>query len=249
MVDSRRYPNAILFDLDDTIITGEVGTEDLWKDLCYRYAKHIKGLTGEILFSEVNKARNWYWDDPERHRIKRLNLIKARRELVAFAFSKLGIQNEEVSNSLADSFSTQKQELIKLVPGSIDTLSHFRGNGILTAMVTNGASEFQRQKIERFELAKYFDYILVEGEFGAGKPDKSVFLHAVKELGCNPTQAWMVGDDLKRDIIGANEAGIFSVWVDWQNNGLPVNTLARPDRIITAISELVQTHIRIKEVS
>ncbi|UCC17327.1 MAG: HAD family hydrolase [Dehalococcoidales bacterium] len=234
------YPEAILFDLDDTIITGEVGTEDLWKDLCYRYAKHIEGLKGEVLFLEVNKARDWYWADPERHRIKRLNLKKARRELVELVFSKLGIENEEVCYSLADSFTAKKQEMITLIPGSIDTLSHLKENGIFMALITNGASEFQRPKIQRFELAQYFDYILVEGEFGEGKPDKSVFVHALAKLGVSSDKAWMVGDDLKRDILGANEAGVFSIWVDWQKQGLPDNTPAQPGRIISSISELVQ---------
>ncbi len=234
------YPEAILFDLDDTIITGEVGTEDLWKDLCYQYAKHIEGLEGEVLYSEISKAREWYWADPERHRIKRLDLIKARRELVDLVFSKLGIENEEVCYSLADSFTAKRQEMITLVPGAIDTLSHFKELNLSMALVTNGASEFQRPKIERFKLESFFDYILIEGEFGAGKPDKSVFMHTIDILGVSTENAWMVGDDLKRDILGANEAGIFSVWVDWQNKGLPDSAPAQPDRIINTISELVR---------
>ncbi|MFC1948248.1 HAD family hydrolase [Chloroflexota bacterium] len=234
------YPEAILFDLDDTIITGDVGIEELWKDLCNRHAELVEGLDAEVLLSEVNKARDWYWDDPVRHRKGRLNLINARRELVALAFSNLGIVNEEVCTSLADSYSIQRQELITLIPGSIETLSHFKENGITMALITNGASEFQRPKIERFELAQFFEYILVEGEFGVGKPDKSVFFHALGKLGVTPENAWMVGDDLKRDILGANEAGIFNVWVDLQNKGLPDNTPSQPDRIITTISELVQ---------
>ena len=234
------YPEAILFDLDDTIIIGDVGTEELWKTLCYQHAEFIEGLSGGVLFSEVNKARNWYWDDPERHRVKRLNLIKARRELVELVFSNLGIDNMKVCHSLADSFSTKRQELIALIPGSIDTLDHFKNTGVAMALITNGASEFQRPKIERFRLAQYFDFILVEGEFGAGKPDRSVFTHTLGILGVSPENAWMVGDDLKRDILGANEAGMFSVWVDLENKGLPDNTTAQPDRIITTISELVQ---------
>lgn len=234
------YPKAILFDLDDTIITGDVGIEELWEKLCYQHAELIEGLKGDILYSEVSKARDWYWDDPERHRKGRLDLIKARRELVGLAFSTLGIDNKEVCHSLADSYSTKRQEMITLIPGSIDTLTHFKENGIFMALVTNGASEFQRPKIKRFELAQYFDYILVEGEFGAGKPDVSVFVHALDKLGVTPDNAWMVGDDLKRDILGANEAGIFSVWVDWQNKGLPNDIPVQPDRIITTISELMQ---------
>jgi putative hydrolase of the HAD superfamily len=233
------YPEAILFDLDDTIITGDVGADELWKTLCYQHAELIEGLQGETLYSEISKARDWYWADPERHRIKRLNLVKARRELVELVFSKLGIENEEVCYSLADTFTVKRKEMVTLIPGAIDTLVHFKKTGVALALITNGASDFQRPKIERFGLAKYFEYILVEGEFGAGKPDKSVFTYALAKLGVTPDKVWMVGDDLKRDILGANEAGIFSVWVDGENEGLPVNSEVKPDRIITTISELV----------
>ena len=233
------YPKAILFDLDDTIITGDVGTEELWKTLCHQHAELIEGLSGDVLFSEIDQARKWYWADPERHRIKRLDLKKARRELVEMVFSKLGIENEEVCYSLADSFTVKRQEMVILVPGAIDTLVHFKKTGIPMALITNGASDFQRQKIGRFDLAQYFDYILVEGEFGAGKPDKSVFTHTLGILGASPENAWMVGDDLLRDILGANDSGIYSIWVDLQNKGLPDKPEAQPDRIITAITELV----------
>ncbi|MBN2074971.1 MAG: HAD family hydrolase [Dehalococcoidales bacterium] len=233
------YPNAILFDLDDTIITGDVGADELWKTLCFQHAELIEGLQGELLYSEISKARDWYWADPERHRIKRLNLKKARRELVELVFSKLGIENEKVCQSLADSFTVKRQEMVTLIPGAIDTLFHFKNTGVPMALITNGASDFQRQKINRFDLSQYFEYILVEGEFGAGKPDKSVFIHTLGILGASPENAWMVGDDLKRDILGANDSGIFSIWVDQQNKGLPDNAETQPDRIVTTITELV----------
>ena len=62
-------------------------------------------------------------------------------------------------------------------------------------------------------------------------------------LGASPENAWMVGDDLKRDILGANHAGIFSVWIDRQNKGLPDDPPAHPDRTVTSISELVQRDV------
>jgi putative hydrolase of the HAD superfamily len=233
------YPEVILFDLDDTIITGEVETEELWKTLSHQHAELIEGLSGDVLFSEINQARKWYWDDPERHRIKRLNLKKARRELIEMVFSKLGIENEEVCYSLADSFTIKRQEMVTLISGAIDTLVHFKKTGIPMALITNGTSDFQRQKIDRFDLARYFEYILIEGEFGAGKPEKSVFTHTLSTLGASPENAWMVGDDLQRDILGAHDSGIYSIWVDPRNKGLPDNTPAHPDRIVTTISELV----------
>lgn len=232
-------PQAILFDLDDTIIAHSGPAEGLWKELCQRYASLIGGINSEILLEAVEKAREWYWSDTERHRRGRLNLIKARREFVALAFKSLDIDNPEISDRMADSYSNEREEKTLLFSGAIDTLKHFRYSGIKLGMVTNGASDIQRSKIEKFSLEQFFDCITIEGEFGAGKPDASVFIHTLGSLGVSPSEAWMVGDDLSRDVEGAQKAGIYGIWVDWNQSGLSVPASTKPDRIISCIKELV----------
>lgn len=238
-MSNNSLPGAFLFDLDDTIIAHGAAAEGLWESLCFEHASMIEGLSAETLLQAVGDARDWYWSDPERHRNGRLNLFQARRQLVELAFKNLGLDNLEVAHKIANAYSTQREELVKLFPGSVDILKFFRSSGKKMALVTNGASDMQRSKIERFGLGEYFDYILVEGEFGVGKPDKSVFLHALNKLNCSENEAWMVGDDLSRDIAGAQDVGIYSVWVDWKNEGLPGDSPVCPDKIINAISELV----------
>jgi putative hydrolase of the HAD superfamily len=238
-MQNPRLPEAILFDLDDTIIAHSAGANGLWHELCHRYAALLEGIDADILLEAVHKARAWYWGDLDRHRGGRLNLLQARREVVALAFEALAIDNPEISEQLADSFSVEREKRVELFPGAVDTLDRLKVSGIKLGMVTNGASEIQRGKIERFNIGPYFDCISVEGEFGEGKPDVSIFLHTLERLGTAPDRAWMVGDDLHRDIEGAQKAGIYTVWVDWQDEGLPEGTAAIPDRIVTRISELV----------
>ena len=96
-------------------------------------------------------------------------------------------------------------------------------------LVTNGNREFQRNKINRFDLARYFEAIIIEDEFGVGKPDQRVFLAALEQLGAMPAQTWMVGDDLQRDIAGAQKMGIYSIWCDYGRNGLPESSKVKPD--------------------
>jgi hypothetical protein len=55
--------------------------------------------------------------------------------------------------------------------------------------VTNGDASQQRDKIERFGLAPYFEVMVIEGEVGAGKPDKAVFRYAPDRLGAGPARA------------------------------------------------------------
>jgi putative hydrolase of the HAD superfamily len=67
------------------------------------------------------------------------------------------------------------------------------------ALVTNGDARQQRQKIERWALAPFFDVIVIEGEFGRGKPEEAVYRHALDALGAQPSSACMVGDHLEWD--------------------------------------------------
>jgi len=204
-------PEAILFDLDDTLISYQITPDDCWRGICQRFTPRLKGYEADQLFSAIRQAGDWYWSDPERHRRGRLNLFNARREYVALAFENLGVRDKKVGQELADTYSTEREEMAILIPGAIDTLAHFRNINCKLGLVTNGASDMQRAKIERFKLAGFFHQILVEGEFGKGKPEKQVFLSILDKLETPPGDAWMVGDNLVQDITGAQNAGIYTV--------------------------------------
>jgi putative hydrolase of the HAD superfamily len=232
-------PKAIIFDLDDTIISYDSVTEQVWEDVCRRFAVGVDGLTPESLFKAISQAREWYWADPERHRLGRLHLLESRRDVVKLALSNLGIDSSELANKIADTFSIERDEAAFLFPGAIDTLKHLRKKDLRMALITNGASDMQRAKLKRFGLEPFFDSILIEGEFGTGKPDSRVFSHTLQKLNISASDAWMVGDDLGRDIAPCQPLGIFSVWVDWRGAGLPPSGEVRPDKIIRNIGELL----------
>jgi putative hydrolase of the HAD superfamily len=154
------------------------------------------------------------------------------------AFSSLGIDDPEVARDLADAYVEMREGRVGFCPGAIDTIRYFHNRGVRLGLVTNGASEMQRGKLERFGLEPYFDHILIEGEFGAGKPDASVFRHMLGRFNVMAEDAWMVGDDLQRDISGAQALGMFTIWVDWRGGGLPASSPIVPDRIVRSIAEL-----------
>ncbi len=98
--------------------------------------------------------------------------------------------------------------------------------------------EKQRTKIERFDLGKYFGIILIEGEQGFGKPDKRVYIKALEGLDLKLEECWAVGDNLEWDVEGPQKLGIFGIWNDFSNKGLPEDSSIAPDRIINSIVEL-----------
>ena len=168
-----------------------------------------------------------------------MNLVAARRRITASALSSLDLHDEALAVEMADSFISLREQTIRLFPGAIDTLARLQRHGIRLALITNGTAEGQRAKISRFDLAQYFELILIEGEFGIGKPDKRVFLEALKRMEVVAQDTWMVGDNLEWDIVVPQTLGLMAVWVDFAGVGLPEDSEIRPDHIVGSITELL----------
>ena len=140
---------------------------------------------------------------------------------------------------MADRYATIREEKLKPFPGAIDTLRRLKGTGRRMGLLTNGRSESQRAKIDKYDLAGFFDHIQIEEEFGIDKPDERAFLNALDVLGVTPADACMVGDNLEWDVHGAQRVGIYAVWMDAHGNGLPDGSTVRPNRTIRSLSELI----------
>jgi putative hydrolase of the HAD superfamily len=235
---SGPLPPALLFDMDDTILRESVGDDHLWAELCEAFAPRA-GCEASALHAALLAARAWFWDDPARERRGRLAMPWARRAVAEQAFRRLGLRNLAVAHALGDAFTRTRSERMHFFPGALETLLELRARGHRLALLTNGGAAFQREKIERFALAPLFDVVLVEGELGYGKPDPRVFERALRALGAAPQEALMTGNDLRSDIYGAKRAGVRAVWIDHARTGVPAGALAQPDRVVSAIAELV----------
>jgi putative hydrolase of the HAD superfamily len=233
-------PQAIFFDLDDTIISFSASTDTCWWQVCAAYGRQINGITPEALHQAINEYSSWYWQDRERHRRGRQNLPQARRDIVAAVLKKLGVDNRALADQIGDSYSATRIQAIWLFPGALDTLHHLQQQGVRLALVTNGTACEQRQKIEQFDLARFFDCVVIEGEFGVGKPDARVYHHALAQVQVQPEHVWMVGDNLEWDVFGAQQVGICGIWVDAAGKGFLQSGPNQPDRIISSITELAE---------
>ena len=94
-----------------------------------------------------------------------------------------------------------------------ESISVLKSQGLKTGIVSNGRSPFQEEKIESLGLTSLFDTILVSEAAGFRKPDKEIFELASKNLDVKPAECVFVGDNPVADIEGANNAGMFSVFI------------------------------------
>lgn len=232
-------PKAILFDLDDTLISFDGASERAWKKCCEQFVINEKvDFDSVTLLDTINKVKGWYWSDPVRHKIGRENMINARRQIVQYAFEKLGYLNRDKYIEFADGYSNLQNELVCLFEDTLETLEALKKLKIRMAVITNGTSKGQRDKLERFNLNNFFEFVLIDTEVGFSKPDVRIYELALEKLSLKADEVWMIGNNLVWDVEGAQKAGIYSIWNDYRQRGLPNSSEIVPDRIVSTIAEL-----------
>ncbi|HWD28654.1 MAG TPA: HAD family hydrolase [Rhizomicrobium sp.] len=236
-----KFPRAILFDLDDTIISAYGRPEAAWEAVLGEFTDvPDKGAA----LAAISAAARDFWADAERHRVWRQTIRAARREIVARGFARLAADGKQVPDPaiqarIADRFSDYRNENLALFPDAHATIDGLRAAGVKLALITNGAAEPQRAKVVRFALTERFDHIQIEGEHGFGKPEERAYRHALAALGVDAKDAWIVGDNLEWEVIAPQKLGLFAIWHDPHGDGLPAGHAARPDRIIRRLSALL----------
>src|SRR5579871_6690467 len=155
-------PKAILFDLDDTLIRAYAQPEDAWRRLLHVFAAHLDAHDAaaiERVRIAVMEASRAFWNDQKEAAKWRLNIPQARRLAVRQGLARLGNHDEPLADKIADAFTEMRRNEYRLYPDAHATVDALREAGVKLALVTNGASEFQRAKIERFDLEHRFHHI------------------------------------------------------------------------------------------
>jgi putative hydrolase of the HAD superfamily len=89
-------------------------------------------------------------------------------------------------------------------------------------------------------LEDYFDAVVTSVDIGHEKPEEEIYCEALKRIHVKPTDAIMVGNRIKTDVLGANKLGIISVHLKW-NNRYPeevTSPLEQPDYVISSLRQL-----------
>jgi putative hydrolase of the HAD superfamily len=237
-------PRAILFDLDDTILSAYGRPEQAWPVVAARFAAELAPLTVDEAAAAIVAVANAFWADSTHTPFWRMRLAEARRTIVATALAQFAdagrrAPTADTGQRLADHFSAYREEQMCLFPDAHAVIDALRSHGVRLALVTNGAAEPQRGKIVRFDLARRFDHIQIEGEHGFGKPDERAYRHTMQALGVAPHDTWMVGDNLEWEVVAPQRLGIHAIWHDAIGQGLPPDSPIRPDRIIRRLIELL----------
>lgn len=125
------------------------------------------------------------------------------------------------------------------VPGAFTAVRWCKESGLVVGLITNTLSRGDDEVWEdwrRFGLADAIDVVVSSHSCGWQKPHRRIFEHALALAGVRAEEAFMVGDRLDADILGAARMGMRSVWRRTGNEQADAGV--RPDATIEDLTQL-----------
>lgn len=229
---------AVFFDLDDTLLWDQKSIKEAFVATC-KLAEERFGVDSSHLEDAVREAArelyssyetfsftqmiginpfeglwgNFLDDHEEFQKLKNIAPVY-RKDAWTNGLKKLGINDPEFGLELAEAFPQNRRKLPFLYEETFKVLDALKRDYRLL-LLTNGSPDLQQTKLEiTAELVPYFEQIVISGDYGRGKPDPGIFDHALSLMGLDKDEAIMVGDNLMTDILGANQVGMKSVWIN-----------------------------------
>nr|MDO8097993.1 HAD family hydrolase [Candidatus Njordarchaeota archaeon] len=136
-----------------------------------------------------------------------------------------------------EAFSDEFMRYVSLDEDALDVLQKLYGKYKL-GMISNFAiPECCWKLLEKFDLNKFFDVVLISGEINRRKPSAEVFEKALKTLGVKASNAVFVGDMLDLDVAGPKSVEMKTIFI--KRRPMEENADVIPDKVISRLSELL----------
>jgi putative hydrolase of the HAD superfamily len=229
-----REIETVLFDLDDTLhddtLAFTTAAEEVAREVA---AEH--GIDALALKDAYIAEAEGFWIRLTSEQV-RTKMSRLRATMWGNALNSVGLDDRALAERSAVNYNAYRQKYFSLFPGALNLLRDLKTRGKRLGLVTNGVSETHRDKIALLQITEYFDAIFLADEVGMVKPDPLLFAHACQKLSSSPSRSAMVGDRYDRDISGALEAGLFTIWVNVRNENVPPGAPA-PHAIVKSIAE------------
>ena len=129
----------------------------------------------------------------------------------------------------------EKIEWVDEVVPALDVLSkHYKC--YVASNAGDSTTELMIEAFERMNGTKYFENFFTSKDLGYEKPDKGFFEEIMLKLDAIPEECIMIGNDYNKDIVGAKNAGMKTIYLcetDFEADFI------KADRIIYSMQRLI----------
>ena len=107
-----------------------------------------------------------------------------------------------------------KMALLRPFAETTDTLIYLKSQGYRLAVISNGITIKQWEKLVRLNVYSFFDEVITSEEVGKKKPDKLIYDVALRKMNGDPEKSVMIGNKFREDALGAVNAGMSAILVN-----------------------------------
>ena len=139
---------------------------------------------------------------------QRHDLSFLRTEVLRYCMLESGLGESQAKASAEaafDVFFTGRNEVV-FFDNALKVL-HDLSQGYRLFALTNGNAD-----IHRVGIGQFFEGAVSSADVGASKPDPAMFSAVLTQAKVTAAEAVHIGDHLSDDILGANRAGMHSIW-------------------------------------
>ena len=128
---------------------------------------------------------------------------------------------------------------VELIPSATEALEYLSKKYHLCVATNAGVSDTQAmiKALERVDIARYFFFFYSSIDLRVSKPLPAFFEKICHEIGIPPSQTVIIGNSYDKDIVGAKQAGLHTIFFDeWKQANLNPDA----DRVIHHLKELTE---------
>ena len=226
---------AVLLDMDGTLVDSSpaVAVGRTCRDL----AATRPGLHEALLLAANSEVfREYFTEIEEAWTLGHIDGASVSREAWRRTLDRCGCYDPDLARWAQERMRQHSASTIQLFADGQLLLQQLSGR-VKLALITNGASDTQREALQATGIEQLFDVMFISGERGLAKPDAAVFWSVLDDLEVNADEAWHVGDSLASDVRGALAAGLTAVWLN-RGRASAIPPAPEPHHQIASLTEL-----------
>jgi HAD superfamily hydrolase (TIGR01662 family) len=187
---------------------------------------------------EFNQRLHKYYDERDKHMIETSTFMVLKELLDEKGYTDV---SDSVIRASLDAHYAVTQKNWQLEDDTLTCLNALQEQNYKLGLMSNaGDHRDVIQLVEKFELEPYFEFILTSAGCGFRKPHQNIFQLALEQANARAEEVAMVGDTLNADILGANQIGMYSIWITRRVEDVPPDDEmpVQPQATIHSLGEL-----------
>ncbi|MEM0008177.1 MAG: HAD family hydrolase [Candidatus Bathyarchaeia archaeon] len=234
---------AVLFDLFDTLLLVEGGNA-FYTPCLQKLHNFLVGKGVDVSFEEFRKV---YFE------VRDAIYVEANKNLEEPHFNirvwktlqRLGY-NYDLSYAIiaetTECFAKEFMKYVSLDKDAMDVLQRLYGKYKLGLISNFAIPECVWALLEKYDLKRFFDVVIISAEVNKRKPSPEIFQKALESLNVAPFEAIFVGDTPSMDVDGAKNVGMKAILVlrktSATDTSKPDCTNIKPDFVVKSLKEV-----------